>query len=263
MSRWSGHIPMTPVLSRCSPLGLAGLLVLAFRFGAARNARSKALLALRAAALGVLVLILLNPTREEHVTHTGPAADGGFPARRIPEHEPGISDQPVAGCPTRSSNERRAWCPADRRPAIQKYGFGRDLFAISEPADGRRAVADRNAAGLGPGAAPGRFGETLPFGVFVFSDGRSTEPEPLDVDGPGLSRAGGADSRRPAGRRADLGRRRRPGHRRAPRRPAGHARAGPGDPAQPRSRRRAHRARASGRTPARRGRAGDASRHAG
>jgi len=157
-------------------MGLAGLLVLAFRFAVAKSARSHALLALRATALGILVLISLNPTRVEHVKHTGPAPTALF---LLDESRSMSLDSPT----TRSQAAQRIirnaedLVPAERRPAIQKYGFGRDLSAISEREKGRRPEADQTRLAWALEQLPARFGDGLPFAVFVFSDGRSTEPE--------------------------------------------------------------------------------------
>jgi len=157
-------------------VGLAGLLVLAFRFAASKSARSHALLALRAAALGVLVLILLNPTRVEHIQHTGPPPLALF---LIDESRSMSLESPISRSQAARQMIRRAegLVPALGRPAIQKYGFGRDLFALSEPEQGRRAEADETRLGWALEQLPARFGDTMPFAVFVFSDGRSTEPE--------------------------------------------------------------------------------------
>ncbi len=159
-------------------VGLAGLLVLAFRFAATQRARSKVLLALRAAALGVLVLILLNPTRAKHEKHTGPQPTAFF---LLDESRSMSLESPTSRSEAAQQIIRRAegLVPADRRPAIQKFGFGRDLSAISEPVAGRPVVADETRLGWALEQLPARFAGTLPFGVFVFSDGRSTEPEAL------------------------------------------------------------------------------------
>jgi len=159
--------------------GLVGLLILAFRFASAPGARSNALLALRAAALGVLVLILLNPTRVKPTRHTGPEPAAVFlldESRSMSLESPASRAQAV----DRLIRSADALVEAGRRPAIQKFGFGRDLFALSEPEKARRAEADETRLGWALEQLPSRFGETLPFAVFVFSDGRSTEPEALD-----------------------------------------------------------------------------------
>ncbi|MFI5454521.1 MAG: hypothetical protein ACHRXM_03635 [Isosphaerales bacterium] len=157
-------------------VGLAGLLVLAFRFAASTSARSHALLALRATALGVLVVILLNPTRVKHVKHTGPVPTALFlldRSRSMSLESPTTRSQAAE----RIIRRAEGLVPADRRPAIQKYGFGSQLSAISEREEGRRPEADRTRLGWALEQLPARFGDALPFGVFVFSDGRSTEPE--------------------------------------------------------------------------------------
>jgi len=159
-------------------VGLLGLLVLAFRFAASKSARSHVLLALRAAALGVLVLILLNPTRVDRVQHTGPQPRALY---LLDESRSMSLESPTSRSQAAQQLIRRAddLVPADRRPAVQTYGFGRDLFAISAPDRGRRADADETWLGRALEQLPSRFGDTLPFAVFVFSDGRSTEREAL------------------------------------------------------------------------------------
>jgi hypothetical protein len=160
-------------------LGIVGLLLIEFRFGAARNARSRALLALRAAALGVLFLILLNPTREQRVQHPGPQPTAIF---LLDDSRSMSLESPTSRAQAAEEIIRRAegLIPPVGRPVIQKYCFGRDLFAISELDEGRRTQADETRLGSALQQLPARFADTLPFGVFVFSDGRSTEPDALD-----------------------------------------------------------------------------------
>ncbi len=161
-------------------VGLAAVLILEFRFGATRNARSKALLALRAAAVGVLVLILLNPTREEHEKHPGPRPSALF----LLDRSRSMSlESPTSRAQAADQIIRRAegLVPADRRPDIENYVFGRDLYAISEPEDGEGALADETRLGWALQQLPARFGDTVPFGVIVFSDGRSTGRDALDA----------------------------------------------------------------------------------
>ena len=57
---------------------LTCLLFLAFRFASAPTARSKALVALRAGSLGMLILILLNPVRLLQVKRARPAPTAVF-----------------------------------------------------------------------------------------------------------------------------------------------------------------------------------------
>jgi len=156
-------------------VGLAGSLLLASRLASAPSARGKALLALRASALGVLVLILLNPTRVKQTRHTGPEPAAIFlldesrsMSLEAPASRARMVDRLIRGA--------EALVPAGRRPAIQKFGFGRDLFALSEPEKAGRPEADETRLAWALEQLPSRFGETLPFAVFVFSDGRSTEP---------------------------------------------------------------------------------------
>ena len=95
-----------------------------------RAPEARPLLALGLPAVGVLVLILLNPARVQEARHR-PAADGGLSARRVPEHEPG--NAPSAGRRRPATDRAAARAAAqDRRPPIQRYGFGRELTAISD-----------------------------------------------------------------------------------------------------------------------------------
>src|SRR5262245_2508022 len=77
-----GTMTWSPTLDGQSSLVLAGalaaLVFVAFRCAPAAGARSVALAALRAAAVGVLVLILLNPLRVQQEKRTGPPATAVF-----------------------------------------------------------------------------------------------------------------------------------------------------------------------------------------
>ena len=160
--------------------GLAGLLVLAFRFASASHARSKALLAPASRGRGCSRLDPAQPDASQGDTLHGPGAGGGLPARRIQEHESGDTGQQVPDGRPAHPERAEAIVPAGQRPAIQKFGFGRELVAISEPRRVRDSAADETRLAWALEQLPSRFGETLPFGVFVFSDGRSTEPEEFD-----------------------------------------------------------------------------------
>jgi uncharacterized membrane protein len=159
---------------------LIGLVFVAFRFARAPSARSKALLMLRAAALGVLVLILLDPVHVEEVKRIGPAPTAVFlldESRSMGLEAPLNRAKAVDQLIQRS----QALLPADRRPRLQRYGFGRELVALSESEKVLRPVADETRLGEALERLPARFGDTLPFGVFVFSDGRSTDAESIDA----------------------------------------------------------------------------------
>ena len=161
-------------------LGLVGFLLLAFRFAAAASARSKALITLRAAALAILVLILINPVRIREDKRAGPAPMAVF---LLDESRSMSLEAPISRSRTVDQLIRRAegLLSADRRPAIQRYGFGRELTAISETAMATPATADETRLTRALEELPSRMGDTLPFGVFVFSDGRSTEPATVEA----------------------------------------------------------------------------------
>ena len=162
-------------------VGLAAVLILEFRFGATKNARSKVLLALRSAAVSVLVLILLNPTREEHEKHPGPRPSALFLLDR--SRSMGL-ESPTSRSQAAEQIIRRAegLVPADRRPEIQNYVVR--ARSVRQRLS-RRMTNPRSPTKHGWGGQtrqlPSRFGDTVPFGVFVFSDGRSTGPDVLDA----------------------------------------------------------------------------------
>jgi len=134
---------------------------------------------LRASALGLLVLILLNPTRVQRTRHTGPEPVALF---LLDESRSMSLETPVsrAQAVNQLISSAEALVPAGRGPAIQRFGFGRDLFALSQTEKAHRSEADETRLARALEQLPSRFGETLPFAVFVFSDGRSTEPAALD-----------------------------------------------------------------------------------
>jgi uncharacterized membrane protein len=162
-------------------VGLAGLLLLAVWLAPARGARGKGLLALRASALGLLVVILLNPTRVRRTSQSGPVPMALF---LIDESRSMSLETPVSRIQAVSQliSGAEVLVPVDRRPPIQRYGFGRDLFVLSnaEKVEARRPETDETRLTRALEQLPSRFGETLPFAVFVFSDGRSTDSAALD-----------------------------------------------------------------------------------
>lgn len=164
-------------------VGLAVLLFLAFQLAARPIARSKAIIALRSASIALVVLILLNPVRLERVEHAGPPPWAIF---LVDESQSMRLEAPSSRTQAVEQMIRRgeALLPADRRPDIRRYGFGRELHAISEPARAPRAPADETRLGPALEQLASRFERPLPLGVFVFSDGRATKPDSLQGIGP-------------------------------------------------------------------------------
>ncbi len=157
---------------------LAGLLFLASWLAVAASARGKVLIALRAAVLGVLVLILLNPNRVQQVKHVGPRPSAVFlidESRSMSLEAPASRAQAVQ----RIMTDGERFVPDERRPTIQKFTFGRALTGLQESNYLLRPVQDETRLGSALEQLPSRFDESLPFGVFVFSDGRSTDQESL------------------------------------------------------------------------------------
>ena len=161
-------------------LGLAGSLVLAFRFASAPNARNKAIIALRATALGTLVLILLNPTRIQETRQTGEQPAAIF---LLDESRSMSLETPRSRAQSGSELIRQTLfqIPAGRRPTIRRFGFGAELGALADNDDGLSTRDDQTRLNLALEQLAGRFGDALPFGVFVFSDGRATDGEALDA----------------------------------------------------------------------------------
>jgi uncharacterized membrane protein len=158
---------------------LVGLLFVACRFASRPIARTRSIIVLRAAVLGMLLLVLLNPVRIQNVKRAGPEPTAVFlvDASRSMSLESPISRLEAVDRLIRRADERLS---ADRRPAIQKYRFGRELTAIADNEKAGLATADETRLIGALEQLPGRFADALPFGVFVFSDGRSTEHDGLE-----------------------------------------------------------------------------------
>src|SRR5690349_7741948 len=103
---------------------LAALVFIAFRFAPAAGARRGTLVALRAAAVGVLVLILLNPLRVRQEKRAGPPPTAVF---LLDESRSMSLEAPTSRAQAVDQLIRRCehLLPPDRRPRIQKYRFGR------------------------------------------------------------------------------------------------------------------------------------------
>jgi uncharacterized membrane protein len=160
-------------------LGLVGSLALAFRIASTPYARSKVLLALRAAALGTLVLILLNPTRVQETRQAGEQPAAIF---LLDESRSMSLEAPRSRAESGHDLIERALLqvPRGHRPTIRRFGFGTELTALSDNDDAIRPKDDETRLNWALEQLASRFGDGLPFGVFVFSDGRSTDAEPLD-----------------------------------------------------------------------------------
>jgi uncharacterized membrane protein len=155
-------------------LGLFGLLLLARRAARSPGARSMTLLALRATTLAVLMVILLDPVRttETRIPGEKPSAvyliDG---SRSMSLERPKSRLDNVLA---QTARAEQLVAPG-RMPSIERYRFGTRLSAISPgeivlPTDEGSRLRDALER------LPERFGDNLPFGVFVFSDGRTNDP---------------------------------------------------------------------------------------
>jgi uncharacterized membrane protein len=160
--------------------GLVGLLVLAFRLARAPGAKSVVLLILRALAIGILVLILLNPVRVNESEYRGPEPPAVFlfdESRSMglegPRTRARAVDDLIATALAR--------VPEQNRPPLLRFGFGRELAAISGSQNGLLAKFDETRLNRALEELPSRFGASAPFAVFLFSDGRASEPESLEA----------------------------------------------------------------------------------
>ena len=169
-------------------LGLLGLLMLARRVARSPDARSIVLLVLRGSALAILVVILLDPIRtiETRIPGEKPTAvyliDG---SRSMSLERPSTRLDQV----DRQIRQAESSIAADRMPRIDRYRFGNDLSAI-KPGEPPRALDDRSRLLDALERLPSRFGELPPMGVFVFSDGRSTETSGFEEAARGYKRLG-------------------------------------------------------------------------
>jgi uncharacterized membrane protein len=162
-------------------LVLAGLLVVAHRLARGPGARGLGLFLLRALTLSILVLILLNPIQIRRDLRPGPSPRAVFllDGSRSMSLEAPIPRSAVAAHMIDQANVLMA---RDRRPRIETYRFGRALEALA--ATGLKSVAeprdDETRLTSALEQLPSRFDDGTPFGVFLFSDGRSTESQGLD-----------------------------------------------------------------------------------
>jgi uncharacterized membrane protein len=153
--------------------GLAALLVLAWRAASADSARSLALLGLRAAVLGVLLVILLDPVRVRE-TRRPPQRPGVvvlFDESRSMALERPLSRLDRARSLLAQAESRLA---PDESPRIALLGFGRQLVA-HEQAGELSAKDDESRLREALERLPAEWTDDLPRAVYVFSDGRSTE----------------------------------------------------------------------------------------
>jgi uncharacterized membrane protein len=154
-------------------LGLLGLLMLARRASRSPDARSLTLVILRASALTILVLILLDPVRtiETRIPGERPTAvylvDG---SRSMGLERPSSRLDKVV----REIARAESSIEPGRMPGLERYRFGRQLSALS-PGESALAIDDESNLRDALERLPSRFGPTSPFGVFVFSDGRVPE----------------------------------------------------------------------------------------
>ena len=192
-------------------------------------------------ALAMLLLILLNPSREEHQIRPGPQPTAVF---LIDESRSMSLESPQAGPRRREQliNRAAALVPRWQRPAIQKYGFGRELFATPAPVEARAGLADETRLGHGLRQLPARFGRHAAIWRVRLLRRSLDRAEPLAATARAFRELGVPVHVVPLGDERISGDVAVAEHRRAPGCTAGDARARSGDRAQPRSRRRAHRA---------------------
>ncbi len=169
-------------------LGLAGALLLARRAARSPDARSLVLVALRGSALAILVLILLDPVRVATTRVPGERPEAVFlydGSRSMALERPTSRLGRVEGL----ASEARAAVAPGRLPPIARYRFGRELAAIAD-GEAPRPLDDESKLRDALERLPSRFGATLPSGVFVLSDGRSSESTGFDQVARGYAKLG-------------------------------------------------------------------------
>jgi hypothetical protein len=183
---WSRPYPIE--FSLAVGLGLAGLLMLAWRVARSPDARSLVIVALRSSALVILILILLDPIRKVDTKIPGerPTAiyliDG---SRSMGLEHPSSRIDRVG----KLQKEAEASLNLEQTPRIDRYRFGRTLAALSA-GEATRAIDDESNLREALERLPSRFGETPPFGVFVFSDGRSSDRNSFEAVAKGYKKLG-------------------------------------------------------------------------
>lgn len=153
--------------------GLCAALLLARRLATVPTARSLILLGLRTAILATLFVILLEPVR---VTETQTPEQPPTAVYLVDRSRSMALDQPTSRLDQtrRTINLAEAKLPVDSRPKIQLYAFGDDLQALDHAL---QLKADANETRLSNALEQlaSRVFASPTKGVFLFSDGRSTE----------------------------------------------------------------------------------------
>jgi uncharacterized membrane protein len=183
---WSHPNPME--FSAAIGLVSLALLMLARRAARSPDARSLLLVALRASALAVLVAILLDPVRTIETTIPGDRPTAIFlvdGSRSMGLERPTTRLDRVG----REIDRAERLIAPERMPAIERYRFGRTLSATS-PGETPRAVDDESRLLDALERLPSRFGPNPPFGVFVFSDGRTPETSGFEDVAEGYKKLG-------------------------------------------------------------------------
>jgi uncharacterized membrane protein len=171
--------PLAPVLIALAALVAVVALVVAWQT-ATPAARRPLLLVLRAAALGVLLLILLGPAQVSRTEIPGrpPRVVVLLDSSRSMALEAPSSRLDQAQTVLRDARER---VEAGRRARLDVFEFGSELAAVSNPA---ALTADANETRLRTALEQlaARLGDDPPRSVVLLSDGRSTgddDPIPL------------------------------------------------------------------------------------
>jgi hypothetical protein len=157
--------------------GLTASLLLARRFAKVPTGRSLRLLGLRAAVLTILFVILLEPVRvtESRAPEQPPSAVYLVDCSRSMALEQPISRLDQARRTIASAESQLA---VGDRPKIELYGFG-DLLQGFDQVGQLKAVARETRLREALVQVATRVTGTLPKGVFLFSDGRSTDTSGL------------------------------------------------------------------------------------
>ncbi|MBN2579509.1 MAG: hypothetical protein JXB10_10995 [Pirellulales bacterium] len=153
--------------------GCAVLLWLARRWATSPLARGTVFLLLRAAVLGLLILLLLNPTEVTEIRSPSRPAEMVF---LVDCSQSMALDRPVSRLEQvrRVLQETEPRGPGSPPLRISRFRFGRQMLATANLEE-LRAEDDATLLLDALERLPSRFGGNRPAGVVVFSDGRTTE----------------------------------------------------------------------------------------
>lgn len=173
MTRWEWSPPYGAVVYVGVAIALFAVILLARRLATSPTARRWPLLVVRIAVVAVLVGVLLNPVRvrEERLPPRPPCVAYLVDCSRSMALDSPTSRLEQVKTVLDQSNQS---LPAATPPRIALYRFGQELAAVG---DAQELTPDDDTTQLLEALErlPSLFGEEVPHGIVVFSDGRATD----------------------------------------------------------------------------------------